>query len=103
MLATLSDASPELSASAGPATSGAERDRVPAERPSWSVEDMIALATTQVSRQPAMLRAARARASNLREQAAISLASSAGADGVFPVNGREGGWPGPAALARKKC
>jgi hypothetical protein len=37
---------------------------------------MIALATTQVDRQPAMLRAARARASSIRDHAAVSLAGS---------------------------
>jgi len=48
---------------------------------------MIALATTQVSRQPAMLRAARARASNVREQAAVALALSPGAGAAFPLDG----------------
>jgi hypothetical protein len=92
MLATLSDAAPELSTSAGVATTRTAEDRVPVEQPSWSVADMIALATTQVSRQPAMLRAARARATNVREQAAVALASSPGAGGAFPLDrGLEGG------------
>jgi len=57
-------------------TKGAVPQGSAPEQPSWSVADMIALATTQVDRQPAMLRAARARASSIRDHAAVSLAGS---------------------------
>ena len=62
---------PQSSARQGSAPQGSAP-----EQPSWSVADMIALATTQVDRQPAMLRAARARASSIRDHAAVSLAGS---------------------------
>ena len=74
LLATLADSPMTEAIAVG--TKGAVPQGSAPEQPSWSVADMIALATTQVDRQPAMLRAARARASSIRDHAAVSLAGS---------------------------
>ena len=80
---------------AAPETPPASAKTVPpgitsAEQPPWSVADMIALATTQVDRQPAMLRAARARLSIVRDQAAVALTSAHTRDSSDPTSERFG-------------